>query len=118
MNNFINVWLSVFISLCYCYSIGKFVPKGILRLFGVLPIVCLFLLLPLNFSSIHLGGTFAFFIAWLANFKLLLFAFGKGPLSSNPSISLGHFIAFACLPIKIQQNPPLDSWDKSQNTHL
>ncbi|KAF3958214.1 hypothetical protein CMV_016855 [Castanea mollissima] len=116
MNNFIKVWLSVFISLCYCYSVGKFVPKGIPRLFGVFPIVCLFLLLPLNFYSVHLGGTFAFFIAWLANFKLLLFAFGKGPLSSDPSISLGHFVAIACLPIKIKQNPPLDSCNKPQNT--
>jgi hypothetical protein len=116
MLNYTKVWLLVFISLCYCYSIGKFVPKGIPRLFGVLPIVCLFLVLPLNLSSIHPGGTFSFFIAWLANFKLLLFAFGKGPLSSGPSVSLGHFLAVACLPIKIQQNPPLKSWEKSQKS--
>ncbi|XP_065869844.1 acyl-CoA--sterol O-acyltransferase 1-like [Euphorbia lathyris] len=53
----------------------------------------------------------AFFIAWLANFKLLLYAFGLGPLSSHPSISLIRFLLLACFPIKIQQNP-------SQKSHL
>lgn len=106
MVNFCKVWVSVFVSLCYCYAMAKFAPKGIPRLFGLLPIICLFLFLPLKLFSVHLGGMTAFFIAWLANFKLLLFAFGKGPLSSNPEISLGSFIAVACLPIKIQQNPP------------
>ncbi|KAK9935908.1 hypothetical protein M0R45_012781 [Rubus argutus] len=104
MGSFIKVWLSVFLSLCYCYALAKFVRKGIPRLVCVLPIVCLFLDLPLHLASIHLVGTTAFFIAWLANFKLLLFAFGKGPLSSDPSISLPRFIAISCLPIKIQQN--------------
>ncbi|CAK7330970.1 unnamed protein product [Dovyalis caffra] len=110
--NFIKVWISVLISLCFCYSIRNVVPKGTKRLLFVLPVVCLFLYLPLNISSVHLGGSTAFFIAWLANFKVLLFAFGKGPLSSDPSISLPLFVALACLPIKIQQkgknkeNPP------------
>ena len=103
MKNFAKVWLLVFISLSYCYGIGKFVCRGIPRLISVIPIVCLFLLLPINLSSVHLGGTTAFFIAWLANFKLLLFAFGKGPLSSHPSLSLGRFVALACFPIKFQQ---------------
>ncbi|KAH7545298.1 acyl-CoA--sterol O-acyltransferase 1 [Ziziphus jujuba] len=105
MVNFCKVWLSVFISLCYCYVMAKFVPKGIPRLFCLIPIISLFLFLPLKLFSVHLGGITAFFVAWLANFKLLLFAFDKGPLSSNHSISLGSFIAIACLPIKIQQNP-------------
>ncbi|KAF5734443.1 hypothetical protein HS088_TW16G00892 [Tripterygium wilfordii] len=47
----------------------------------------------------------SFFITWLANFKLLLFSFGQGPLASDPSISLPLFVAVACLPIKLQQNP-------------
>ncbi|KAL4600869.1 hypothetical protein ACB092_11G231000 [Castanea dentata] len=110
--NFIKVWLSVFVCLSYCYTISKKVSKGLSRLLCVLPVVCLFLFLPLDLHSIHLGGVTAFFIAWLANFKLLLFAFGKGPLCSDPSISLGHFLALACFPIKIQQSTP----PKPQNT--
>lgn len=105
MNNFIKVWLSVFISLSYCYFFsGKIVPKGIPRLITILPIICLFLYLPLHLHTMHLGGLSAFFIAWLANFKLLMFAFDIGPLS-DPSLSLSHFLALSCLPIKIQQNP-------------
>ncbi|EEF31687.1 hypothetical protein RCOM_0070050 [Ricinus communis] len=55
----------------------------------------------------HLGGKTAIFIAWLANFKLLLFAFGKGPLASDPFFSLSRFIGLACLPINIQKRPSL-----------
>ncbi|XP_061353234.1 probable long-chain-alcohol O-fatty-acyltransferase 2 [Gastrolobium bilobum] len=106
MINLIRVYLSAVISLCYCYWIRKFVPSGTRRLLSVLPIICFYLFIPLNFSSVHLRGNIGFFFAWLANFKLLLFAFDKGPLSADPSISLGRFIAVACLPIKIQQKQP------------
>ncbi|KAJ8748775.1 hypothetical protein K2173_011330 [Erythroxylum novogranatense] len=103
---FFMVWLLVFVSLCYCYLIKIKVRKGTRRLLLVLPVICLFLYLPLYLSSAHLGGVTSFFIAWLANFKLLLFAFDKGPLSpSDQSITLPLFIALSCLPIKIQQDP-------------
>ncbi|XP_021617226.2 acyl-CoA--sterol O-acyltransferase 1 [Manihot esculenta] len=105
--NFFKVWLSVLASLIYCYAIGTMVPKGSARFFCLLPILCLFLLLPLNLSSIHFRGMTAFFIAWLVNFKLLLYAFDKGPLSSsydnNPSISFSRFLPVACFPIKIKR---------------
>lgn len=110
INNFIKVWISVYISLSYCYFAGKIVPKGKLRLLTLLPVISLFLALPLNLHTMHLGGMTAFFIAWLSNFKLLMFAFGIGPLS-HPSLSLLHFLAIGSLPIKIQQNP-------SQKTHF
>ncbi|KAJ4836659.1 hypothetical protein Tsubulata_041990 [Turnera subulata] len=105
--NFIKVWVSVFISLSYCYAIRNKAPKGTKRLLLLLPVICFFLYLPLNLSTVHLCGNTAFFVSWLANFKLLLFAFGKGPLSSDPSISLPLFIALSSLPIRlIQKNPP------------
>ncbi|WCJ25889.1 MBOAT (membrane bound O-acyl transferase) family protein [Euphorbia peplus] len=103
--NFIKVWATVVVSLCYCYALKNKVPKGMKRLLFVLPVICMFLYLPLNLSSPHLGGTTSFFIAWLANFKLLLFAFEKGPLCAHKSISLPLFIALSCLPIKVPENP-------------
>ncbi|PON84805.1 Acyl-CoA--sterol O-acyltransferase [Trema orientale] len=107
MNKFFKVCLAIVVSLTYCYVIGKIVSKGAKRLICVLPIVCLFLYLPLNLSSINCGGITGFFISWLANFKLLLFAFGKGPLALDPpNNSLGRFIAYACFPIEIPKNPP------------
>ncbi|XP_050208702.1 acyl-CoA--sterol O-acyltransferase 1-like [Mercurialis annua] len=102
--NFIKVWITVIISLCYSYTIGKYFSKPTKRFVLILPVVSLFLYLPLNLHSPHLGGTTAFFIAWLANFKLLLFCFHKGPLSSDPNISLPLFVAVSCLPIKISKN--------------
>ncbi|XP_048232153.1 acyl-CoA--sterol O-acyltransferase 1 isoform X1 [Ricinus communis] len=107
MYNFTKALFSILLSLTYCYAIGKIIPKGTTRFFCLLPVVCLFFSIPLNLYSIHLGGFTAFFISWLANFKLLLYAFGKGPLSSNLSVS--GFLLVACLPIKIQQSPPQDS---------
>ena len=115
LSNFIKVWISIFISITYSYVIGKLVPKGTKRLLCLLPIECLFLLLPLNLSSVNLGGGTTFFISWLGSFKLLLFAFGKGPLASNPSIPLSHFMVLACLPIEIQQNPPQKPMQKLKN---
>ncbi|XAR65730.1 Long-chain-alcohol O-fatty-acyltransferase [Bertholletia excelsa] len=104
LRNFAKVWLSVFFSLLYCKFTAKIVPKGLFRLICFLPIFCLFLILPLSLHSMHLGGLSGFFIAWLANFKLILLAFDKGPLS-DPFLSLPQFIAIGCFPIKIHQTP-------------
>uniref|UniRef100_A0A7N1A095 Wax synthase domain-containing protein n=1 Tax=Kalanchoe fedtschenkoi TaxID=63787 RepID=A0A7N1A095_KALFE len=98
---FIQTWLIVYASLTYCFFTGKRVSPGKLRLLSISPVVVLFLLLPLRITSIHSVGATSFFIAWLATFKLLLFAFDKGPLASDPSISLACFCAAASLPIKI-----------------
>ncbi|KAL3733402.1 hypothetical protein ACJRO7_022861 [Eucalyptus globulus] len=94
--NFINVWLTVLSCVCYYYFVSSSLLPGKLRLFSLLPIFSLFTALPLRLST-------------LASFKLLLFSFGKGPLSSSldshpdPSKSLFLFILFTCFPIKIRQ---------------
>lgn len=111
INNCIKVWISVYISLCYCYFASKLVSTGFLRLLSFLPVIFLFLALPLYLHTIHLGGMTAFFIAWLCNFKLLMFCFGIGPLS-HPSLSLLHFLAIASLPIKIQDHTPSSKTSK------
>ncbi|KAL8242804.1 hypothetical protein R6Q59_013106 [Mikania micrantha] len=105
VGNFIVVWIVVFACLLYSYIIGKFIPKGTTRLLALTIVTCLFLWFPLNLTTMHLGGLTSFFIAWLANFKLLLFAFDKGPLSSHPPLPLSRFVAIACLPIKLTHSP-------------
>ncbi|XP_054778117.1 acyl-CoA--sterol O-acyltransferase 1-like [Prosopis cineraria] len=114
--NYIKAWLQVIPSLSYCFLVGKLLPpsRPFLRLFLMFPVFSLFLYLPLNLHSLHLGGTFAFFIAWLANSKLFLFAFNKGPLSLPP-LSLPRFIALASLPIKFQQTPEPTSHNNNDN---
>ncbi|KAK9084706.1 hypothetical protein Sjap_025117 [Stephania japonica] len=109
INNLIKVWLTVLTSLTYSYFISSKIRKGLPRLLSLLPIITLFFLLPLAFSTVHLSGITGFFVAWLANFKLLLFAFDLPPLVSpphSPKYNLLHFISLSCLPIKITtQNP-------------
>ncbi|KAA8520177.1 hypothetical protein F0562_014433 [Nyssa sinensis] len=117
-NNFIVVWITVLASLCYCHAIGKLIPKGTIRVLAILPIICLFFYLPLNLTTIYLGSTTSFFIAWLANFKLLLLAFCEGPLSSNPPLPLSRFILIASLPIKIQNHPSPPNSEKPLNAEI
>ncbi|KAK3411868.1 hypothetical protein EUGRSUZ_I00619 [Eucalyptus grandis] len=93
--------------LTYCHTIGQTVPTGTKRLLAISPVIGLFFVLPLSLTTISLGGLTSFFIAWLSNFKLILFAYGKGPLSSSQSCLLAYFIPIACLPIKIHN--PIES---------
>lgn len=94
------------VSLCYTFYVAKLVPKGTIRLILIIPVLLIFFIVPFLISSVHLIGITAFFVAWLANFKIFLFALGRGPLSSNPKpLSLPIFLAVSCLPIKIQLSP-------------
>lgn len=102
--NLIEVWIFALISLSYCYYISSKISKGVLRLLSILPICILFLVLPLFLSCVHFCAISALFLTWLANFNLVLFAFDEGPLFPLPP-KLSRFICFACLPIKIRQNP-------------
>ncbi|GLT66606.1 hypothetical protein SLA2020_389630 [Shorea laevis] len=101
----IKVWIIAITSLCYCYYVVARIRRGIMRLLSLLPIFYLFIILPLNLNSIHFAGLTIFFLVWLGNFKLLLFAFDQGPLTPLPP-KLFHFISIASLPIKIKQHPP------------
>ncbi|XP_019170438.1 PREDICTED: acyl-CoA--sterol O-acyltransferase 1-like [Ipomoea nil] len=119
MKSLMVVWSTVLGCLCYCHAIDKLLllpkPKPtITRALSLIPVACLFIVLPLNLHSITLGATSSFFIAWLASFKLLLFAFGDGPLASSPPLPLSSFILLACLPIKFQslQEPSSSSQPK------
>lgn len=100
INNLIMVWSTVAMSSCYCYGTTKLVPKGTIRFFMFLPIICLFFILPLYLKPITFCIPTALFVTWLTSFKLLLLVFDKGPLSS-PSLSLTHFVIISCLPIKL-----------------
>ncbi|KAK1381901.1 Acyl-CoA sterol acyl transferase 1 [Heracleum sosnowskyi] len=118
VNNFAMVWIIVLASLCYCHTIAKFIPKGTTRFLTILPISILFTILPLNLTTMHLGATSSFLIAWLANFKILLFAFDKGPLASNPPIPLSLFIPLACLPIKIHYHSNKEIFEKNPSHQI
>ncbi|KAL2458996.1 putative long-chain-alcohol O-fatty-acyltransferase 1 [Forsythia ovata] len=79
-----------------------------------IPIFYLLTIIPLSLSSIHLVIVTVFYLVWLGNFKLLLFSFDQGPLSSTPPLSLIHFISIALLPIKTKQTLALQSVSNSK----
>ncbi|CAJ1964013.1 unnamed protein product [Sphenostylis stenocarpa] len=108
IERFIKVWLTTITCLCYCYYIASKIPKGFFRLLSLLPILYLFLILPLNLSSFHLGGPTTFFLVWLGIFKLILFSFNQGPLALSPPNIL-HFISIASLPINLQHHHPTNA---------
>nr|Q9XGY6.1 RecName: Full=Long-chain-alcohol O-fatty-acyltransferase; AltName: Full=Wax synthase [Simmondsia chinensis]AAD38041.1 wax synthase [Simmondsia chinensis] len=115
LKTFSEVWISAIAAACYCRFVPAVAPHGgALRLLLLLPVVLLFIFLPLRLSSFHLGGPTALYLVWLANFKLLLFAFHLGPLS-NPSLSLLHFISTTLLPIKFRDDPSNDH-EKNKRT--
>ncbi|KAE8650923.1 hypothetical protein Csa_001633 [Cucumis sativus] len=96
-------------SLSLCFSIRNSIPNGFFKFLLILPFFFLFLYIPLQFHTIHFQGPIGFFIGWLGSFKLLLFAFGKGPLcSAATSSSLPRFLAVGSLPIEIpdHKSPP------------
>ncbi|KAG2329215.1 hypothetical protein Bca52824_000395 [Brassica carinata] len=104
--SFISAWCLVIVSLCYTYVVSQLVSKGIGRMILFTPVFLYFFIVPLSLSNIHAVGITAFFISWLANFKLFLFALGRGPLSSNSTpISLPIFLFVSCLPVTIHLSP-------------
>ncbi|KAL0710205.1 hypothetical protein Bca4012_017183 [Brassica carinata] len=105
LKNFVKVWVSTIISISYCYYLSTRIKPGVFRLLSVLPVCALFLALPLFFSSVHLSGIIAFFISFLANFKLILFSFEKGPLCPAPP-SLTLFICYTCFPSNNTRESP------------
>ncbi|PIA38295.1 hypothetical protein AQUCO_02800165v1 [Aquilegia coerulea] len=102
---FVKVCSAVIISLSYAYFVSSRIAKGMKRFLSLVPIIFTFLVIPLFYSSVTFQIGSGLFIAWLANFKLLLFAFRKNPVSTNySSLSLLEFILTTSLPILIKQD--------------
>ncbi|KAI6704617.1 hypothetical protein NL676_007579 [Syzygium grande] len=104
LHNLVFVWISVVTALKYCRYISELIHVGPRRLFFFLPVILLFLLLPLRLTTILLCSLPSIFVAWLYNFKVLILARGKGPLAPPPPLpplSLLLFVVVAVLPIKI-----------------
>ncbi|KAI3820484.1 hypothetical protein L1987_08032 [Smallanthus sonchifolius] len=103
LKTFIKVWFIAIASLCYCFLIPNRISNAFPRLLSLLPVITAFFILPLPLSTFHLAGPTIFYLVWLANFKLLLFSFNRGPLASTPPLRFLVFISTALLPI----NPKL-----------
>nr|KJB81685.1 hypothetical protein B456_013G156700 [Gossypium raimondii] len=103
LNNLIKLWVLTTFSLSYSYHISAKISKGFPRLVSIFPVIFLLSILPFNIHGFHLGAAHVFVLSWMANFKLLLFAFDRGPLSPPPENFI-LFILAACSPFKIKEN--------------
>ncbi|KAK9075740.1 hypothetical protein SSX86_004069 [Deinandra increscens subsp. villosa] len=103
LKTFITIWFIAIASICYGYFVQARISHGLPRLLSLLPVITLYLILPLPISTVHLAFPTFFFLAWLANFKLLLLAFNRGPLASTPRLPIATFISIAILPINPRQ---------------
>nr|GEX94705.1 long-chain-alcohol O-fatty-acyltransferase-like [Tanacetum cinerariifolium] len=99
LQTFIKTLVFVIFSISYCYLIPVRISNDIPRLLSILPIIATFFILPLSFSIVHLTFPTFFGLVWLANFKLLLLAFNRGPLASKSRLPFLVFIFTALLPI-------------------
>ncbi|KAK5772437.1 probable long-chain-alcohol O-fatty-acyltransferase 5 [Gossypium arboreum] len=102
LNNLIKLWVLTTFSLSYSYHISAKISKGFPRLVSIFPVIFLLSILPFNIHGFHLGAAHVFVFSWMANFKLLLFAFDRGPLSPPPA-NLILFLLAACSPFKIKE---------------
>ncbi|CAL5026817.1 unnamed protein product [Urochloa decumbens] len=84
-----------------CMAYARFAARrfrpGLPRLAALLPVLAVLPFPPLAFRALHPRAISAFFLAWIAEFRLLLLAAGQGPL--HPSLSLPAFVAIAVFPV-------------------
>nr|CAB3484890.1 unnamed protein product [Digitaria exilis] len=92
------------VTACMCYArfAARRLGPGLPRLAALLPVLAILPLPPLAFRAIHPRVISAFFLAWVAEFRLLLLAFGQGPL--HPSLSLPVFVVATTFPVTLR-NP-------------
>ncbi|CAH8314254.1 unnamed protein product [Eruca vesicaria subsp. sativa] len=103
------VYISAIISVSYCYYIPSKIKAGTPRLLSILPVCVQLFVFPMLFSSPLLIFTIMFTLTGMGTFKLILFAFDKGPLFPLPT-SLFRFMCFTLFPIeRLRKNPKFQS---------
>jgi hypothetical protein len=87
-----------------CMGYARFAARrlrpGLPRLAAFLPVIAVLPFLPLAFRALHPRAISGFFLAWAAEFKLLLLACGQGPL--QPTLPLPTIVAIATFPVTLR----------------
>ncbi|OEL12767.1 putative long-chain-alcohol O-fatty-acyltransferase 4 [Dichanthelium oligosanthes] len=99
-----TVPLAAAFAMLYARQVATFVRPGLIRLLFLAPVLALLLVLPFAAPLYSTRGTAAFFFVWLGEFKLLLLAFGRGPL--DPALCPVRFVFTATLPVKLLRQGP------------
>ncbi|TVU30167.1 hypothetical protein EJB05_21776, partial [Eragrostis curvula] len=86
-------------AMLYARLAAASVRPGPWRLLTLSSVLALLLVLPLAVPLYSARGAAAFFFVWLGEFKLLLLAFGRGPL--DPALAPLTFVFTGALPVKL-----------------
>ncbi|PUZ59734.1 hypothetical protein GQ55_4G066200 [Panicum hallii var. hallii] len=97
-----TVPLAVTAGMLYARAAAASTRPGPGRLFAFTPVLALLLVLPFSVPLYGARGLAAFFLVWLGEFKLLLLAFGRGPV--DPALRPLPFVFTASLPVKLRQS--------------
>ena len=97
-----TVPLAVTAGMLYARAAAASIRPGPCRLFAFTPVLALLLVLPFSIPLYGARGLAAFFLVWLGEFKLLLLAFGRGPL--DPALRPLPFVFTAALPVKLRRS--------------
>jgi D-alanyl-lipoteichoic acid acyltransferase DltB (MBOAT superfamily) len=102
-----TVPLAVTAAMLYARFAASSTRPGLCCLFALIPVLALLLVLPFLIPLYGVRGLVAFFLVWLGEFKLLLLAFGHGPL--DPHIRPLPFVFTAALPVKLRRQISKDA---------
>ncbi|GJY45656.1 long-chain-alcohol O-fatty-acyltransferase-like protein [Tanacetum coccineum] len=115
LKTFIKLWSFAILCLSFCFYISNRISGVKWRLFFFIPVIGTFFLLPIPLSAVHLTLATFFHLGWLANFKILLLAFNRGPLASTPPLPIVEFLTIAMLPINpIKTNSKISNADSEK----
>uniref|UniRef100_A0A0E0JZN5 Wax synthase domain-containing protein n=1 Tax=Oryza punctata TaxID=4537 RepID=A0A0E0JZN5_ORYPU len=95
----IAVPVATTVAMLYARLVASLTGPGPRRLAALLPAMALLPVLPLALPYYSYRGFSAFVFVWLGEFKLLLLAFGRGPL--DPALRPLPFVFTAALPVKL-----------------
>ncbi|XP_020177609.1 probable long-chain-alcohol O-fatty-acyltransferase 5 [Aegilops tauschii subsp. strangulata] len=116
LHTVVAVSAMVTLAMCYVRFAAWRLRPGLPRLCAFTPVLSVLPLLPLTFRAIHARAISGLFLAWLAEFKLLLLATGQGPL--HPSLPFPAFVFVASGPVRLRDVNQTDKTQKSSGISL
>jgi hypothetical protein len=91
------------VGMAYVYYGVMKLPKGVWRLFALLPLIAFYIYMPLKLATVFERGFVSFLFTWLTTFKLLLLCWDAGPAADPWAFSsFPRFLAVISLSLQLK----------------
>jgi hypothetical protein len=91
------------LGMVYVYYGVMKLPKGVWRLFALLPLIAFYIYMPLKLATVFERGFVSFLFTWLTTFKLLLLCWDAGPAADPWAFStFPRFLAVISLSLQLK----------------